>query len=166
MQEFHKRLRHSDVDQRSTSEDVDHGTGMSSDSDTGDSSDGHDDGIDDDVADVTMGERVAHQSLGPQNNIRRRHQRGPGVLPIDKHVGQKGRHLAAKAGQRLHGDPPEHIKRRVNKNAPVEERISHRPVVAARDSVQKKSVKPLDPRFLARNKLDDQHESDLARRCE
>lgn len=55
---------------------------------------------------------------------------------------------------------------RLNKHAPVEERISRKPVSVLRDSVQRKNFKPKDPRFLPYLRTDDPKEEDFANRCE
>lgn len=55
-------------------------------------------------------------------------------------------------------------KKRVNKHAPVEERISRRPVSVLRDSMQRKGVKPLDPRFAPHLHAHDSQDPDLAHR--
>jgi hypothetical protein len=54
--------------------------------------------------------------------------------------------------------------RRVDKHAPVEERISRRPVSVLRDSLQRKGVKAKDPRY-APHLPADQKDVDLAHRC-
>lgn len=55
-------------------------------------------------------------------------------------------------------------KKRLNKHAPVEERISRKPVSMLRDSVQRKRLKPKDPRFLAYLRTDDPRDQGFANR--
>lgn len=113
--------------------------------------------------DVSMGERVANLMHGPSIRTRRRSQ-VPISLPWSRGT---SRHddgkLSPNSGSKT--DPSNVIKRRVNKHAPVEERIARRPVSVVRDAVQRKSVKSQDPRFIARNNPDNQREADIARRC-
>eukprot|EP00892_Ulva_mutabilis_P008706 jgi/Ulvmu1/6207/UM028_0063.1 len=165
VQQLQHRSTHSKAVQSSSSADADSGGGVSSDVDSGAPSGGddeHDHEEFDNIADMSMGERVANLSYGPYHSSRRQWQR-PGMLPVGKRATKTGSHVAT-AGESLNGDPAEFITRRSNKNAPVEEPIAHRPVSAARDAVQRKSVKAVDPRFLARNRVEDQREADLARR--
>lgn len=56
-------------------------------------------------------------------------------------------------------------KKRLNKHAPVEERIARKPVSVLRDSVQRKKLKPKDPRFLPYLRTDDPKEMEFANRC-
>lgn len=56
-------------------------------------------------------------------------------------------------------------KKRLNKHAPVEERIARKPVSVLRDSVQRKKLKPKDPRFLPYLRTDDPKEAEFANRC-
>lgn len=123
-----------------------------SDDETGDSDDGN-------GGEMSMGERVANLTYGPtlwrrrQSNTLTAFSNGSGLGPRED-----TRSDHEKCGLSTV------VERRMNKHAPVEERISRRPVSVVRDSVQKKSVKPQDPRFLSRNKPEQQHDLDLARR--
>lgn len=161
LRQLHKRIGHAAAAQNSMS-DWDAKTAGSSPSETDKDSDSGDDIDDDtggdDATDLPMGERVSNLEFGP--DARRRYLRAPDIIPR-----QNAGHMQPDAADKFHINPAENIKRRVNKNAPVEERICRRPVSVVRDSVQKKSVKAKDPRFWSRNKTEDKHEADVARRC-
>lgn len=161
VQELHRRITHSTAPHSSGSDedhlvrrassdlDIEQSGGDASDDETSESDDGN-------GGEVSMGERVANLTYGPTMRRRRQSSTPTGRGPGPREDMRSGHEKC---------DTSTVIKRRMNKHAPVEERISRRPVSVIRDSVQKKSVKPQDPRFLSRNKPEHQRDIDLAQRC-
>lgn len=106
-----------------------------------------DDSSDSDSSDQDEGKSQAHIPLGERTRARP-HKQGTARRQLLK---------TASAHESLQN-------KRLNKHAPVEERISRRPVSTLRDSVQRKKHKPKDPRFLPHMRTDDPKEQDFANR--
>ena len=92
---------------------------------------------------------LAHMPLGERTEVAGAPQHGPQNSLAARRKRIRAESAAQKDHQQTRSAEEPQTKKRQSKHAPVEEKISRRPVDVVRDAVQRRHRRALDPRFLS-----------------